>query len=221
MHPSFDDIAALILGRLEETRAEAVRAAIASSETATGIHRRLERAIATVQSDARDPVPASAIQAAIDLGSLLERHRRPSLAAQLEQALCEALGGAAAWLRARLVFDSRLQGSLAGLRGGTGFALAYAADGVDIDLECLPLPDGNFELIGQLSEPSTGTGFARLSVASTTSDNASPTNTTAETIDIDGDRMFRLRIPAGTYDLRFEPRDASARPLVVHALEVP
>jgi len=120
-------------------------------------------------------------------------------------------------IRARLVFDSRLQGSLAGLRGGTGFAVTYAIDGIDVDIECTTTGGDLFEVIGQLASADE-TSFGPGSVTFTDSNVSAPRTIT---VPIDGDSMFRARLTAGTYTVHFVSGDSKRPGFVAMSLEIP
>ncbi|MDZ4756067.1 MAG: hypothetical protein SGJ11_16410 [Phycisphaerae bacterium] len=213
MDVSLDDIAALITGTLPAQREAAVRATVMASSDARGIFERLSLAATTLQDDGRDPVPAVVVAAARELSTRLDRYRTPSL---LDQAAA-SLGAIAGAIRAHLVFDSRLQGSLAGLRGGTGFAVTYAIDGIDVDIECTTAGGDVFEVIGQLAtadESSFGPG----SVTFTETNGSDPR---AITVPIDSDSMFRARLTAGTYSVQFVSANSKRRGFYAMPLEIP
>lgn len=216
MDITLDHIVALACGRLPATEAAAVRAAIAQSAELRAAFDRLGFAARTIEADTRDPVPADATDAAKRLGRRLESLRAPSLAERIDGAIRSLVG--------RLVFDSRLDGPIVGLRGGTGFVVSYEVDGpagrTDIDLECAPAGPttataasaaSSFDLVGM------ATGIRGGTLNAVADDG---TGQRFETV-IDEHGMFRMRLAAGTYRLRLTPSNASAEPIELPTLELP
>ncbi len=213
MDITLDHIVALACGRLPATEAAAVRAAIAQSAELRAAFDRLGFAARTIEADTRDPVPADATDAAKRLGRRLESLRAPSLAERIDGAIRSLVG--------RLVFDSRLDGPIVGLRGGTGFVVSYEVDGpagrTDIDLECAPagptaaVTATSFDVVGMASG-------LRGGILNAVADDGAGQR--FETV-IDEHGMFRMRLAAGTYRLRLTPSNASAEPIELPTLELP
>jgi hypothetical protein len=160
---------------------------------------RLRRAVEAVRFDAADPVPESTLAAARALGASLAA--RVGLVDRLRDAFALASEAVEA-IVASVRFDSRLEPALAGLRGGTGFALALAADGIEVDLECEPTEGGRFVVVGQAS----GAGPAVVGVEwfEESDDGLRPGPRSV----VDADGMFRATLEPGRHLLRLV-RDAA------------
>jgi hypothetical protein len=195
-----------LTGSLSPADRLAIEAAAARSAEVRATLERLSTARATVQADASWSVPASALHQALDLGSRIERRREPTF--------FERLSAAAKAIVADLTFDSRLEGALVGLRGGNGFALAYRAGALEIDLECGTLDDETFAILGQLSGPQAQ-AFHHLE-AYVENDGAEPV--TRATVDAAG--MFRLALQPGSYLFRFLAV-GDVQPVDVRGIDIP
>ncbi len=195
-----DQLAALAMNRLPAEQAAATRAAMERSPELRQAFERFAFVGRTITGDARDPVPAAALAAAKDLGRRLESLRQPSFLERLDAGLRAVI--------ARLAFDSRIDGPIVGLRGGTGFVLTYEVETssgrVDLDLECLPLgttADGDaFELVAQASAANGAFGPGRVEVR-LLGEAGSDVPSAATSAPIDAHGMFRLRLAAGSYRL--------------------
>lgn len=154
---------------------------------------RLRRAVEAVRFDAADPVPESTLAAARALGASLVA--RTGLVDRLRDAFALASEAVEA-IVASVRFDSRLEPALAGLRGGSGFALALAADGVEIDLECEPTEGGRFIVVGQVSGP--GPGAVGVEWFEESGDGLRPGPRSS----VDADGMFRTKLEPGRHLLR-------------------
>lgn len=216
MDITLDHIVALALGRLSAGDAAATRAAVERSPDLQAALDRFQFVARTLGRDGLDPVPTAATDAAKQLGRRLDALRQPSAMERIE--------GAIRTILARLAFDSRLDGPIVGLRGGTGFVLSFEVDTddgrADIDLECLPTNDAGtgliaagdaFDLVGQ------ATGIDGGSLTAVADDGSGQRFET--TIDEHG--MFRLRLAAGTYRVRLTPSAAGATPIELPTLELP
>lgn len=173
--------------------AEALGPADADDPDGSRRLQRLHRAVETVRSDARDPVPEAALAAARALGATLA----PQAGGEVR--LRDAFALAADAVRAIVAsvrFDSRLEPALAGLRGGRGFALALEADGVEIDLECEPAEGGRFVVVGQAS--CRGSAVDRVEWFEASGDGLRPGPASA----VDEDGMFRATLEPGRHLLR-------------------
>ncbi len=218
MNLSLDDIAALIAGSLPAHRAAAVREALAASPEARSIFQRLTVVAETIRADRGDPVPTTAIAAAKDLGSRLDRFRPASILDRVD-AFVDSVRAA---ITARLVFDSRAEGAIAGLRGGSGFAVAYAADGLDIDIEVSAAPDGTFDVLGQIAtQAPDDAGMWRG--GSVIARDATDPSTRVASATIDDDGMFRFRLASGGHRflLRFQSNNPTRTSVELDAFDVP
>lgn len=198
----------LILGFLSGTLAPDEASALASSIAADpALHRRVERlrsAVEVLRADALDPVPGATFAAAISLGDRLPR------ALTIGDQLLDVFARASAAVRAVIAevsFDSRVTGALAGLRGGSGFALALAAEGVEIDLECEPTEGSRILVVGQVTTSVARGPHRPHRIESLVA--AEDGLRSAGRCDIDDEGMFRLSLEPGRHLLRFLPADGS------------
>ena len=219
MDTTLDQLAALATGRLPAAEAAATRAAMERSPELRQAFERFAFVGATMTGDRRDPVPTSAIAAAKDLGRRLEALRQPTLLERLDASVRAVM--------ARLAFDSRMDGPIVGLRGGTGFVLTYEVETgtgrVDLDLECLPLAlthgaadADTFEVVGQATLAGTAFGAGTLEVHT-----VDETPTRPSSVSIDAHGMFRLRLAAGSYRLILRRSNADGEPIELPTLELP
>jgi hypothetical protein len=219
MDTTLDQLAALATGRLPAAEAAATRAAMERSPELRQAFERFAFVGATMTGDRRDPVPTSAIAAAKDLGRRLEALRQPTLLERLDASVRAVM--------ARLAFDSRMDGPIVGLRGGTGFVLTYevetGAGRVDLDLECLPLAlthgaadADTFEVVGQATLAGAAFGADTLEVHT-----VDETPTRPSSVSIDAHGMFRLRLAAGSYRLILRRSNADGEPIELPTLELP
>jgi hypothetical protein len=213
MDTMLDQLAALAMNRLPAEQAAATRAAIERSPELRQAFERFTFVGRTITGDARDSVPAAALTAAKELGRRLDSLRQPSILERLDAGLRAVI--------ARLAFDSRIDGPIVGLRGGTGFVLTYEVETssgrVDVDLECLPLGNAGegdaFELVAQASAATGDFGAGRVEVLplGQSFDEAQMTpSTSATSAPIDAHGMFRLRLAAGSYRLVLRRDQADA-----------
>jgi hypothetical protein len=222
MDVTLDHLLALAFGRLGPADSALVRATIEQSPELASAFARFTILAKTVQADLLDPIPPAAIQSAKDLGRRLEALRSPSM---LERA-GEAIRG----LVARLVFDSRLDGPIVGLRGGTGFVLSYELESTtaggpatDLEIECSQRSDDIFQVVGQITRPSavamaTLNPWARGRVIAQELGEANHSRFEAE---IDDHGMFRFTLAAGAYRLRLETPSAHGPFVELAELELP
>lgn len=211
MEPSTERILEYLTDALSPSDRAAVEAALAASPAARESLARLSAVRDTVRDDTTWSVPATAVSAAHRLGERLAARKTPSIL----QRLSDAVGA----LVAQLQFDSRMDGALVGLRGAAGFALSYACEGIDIDLECTPTDDPDqFALMGQVV--STGAGpFVRVEPFLEGEDGTRLDPLAGGTIDPSG--MFRLTLRPGRYLLRFHAANGDAKTVDVHGVELP
>jgi anti-sigma factor RsiW len=98
-------------------------------------------------------------------------------------------------LLASLVFDSRQQAALAGVRGpGAGFQLAFESSVADVDLSIEPSADDDWRLMGQVT-PRTGGSAADVVV--TLHGSLAP----IRTVSTDEHGVFTLDMPPGRFDV--------------------
>lgn len=190
----------------------ATERALANSPAARETLARLATARATMQSDATWSVPANAVERAIALGRRLDERRQPSL--------LERLSASVQAIVAQIRFDTRLDGALVGLRGGTGFAVSYRAGTVDIDLECDSNDDETFAILGQLTDAEPSTAHVRFLRVDVHGQDANATETrVVATSAIDAAGLFRVSLRPGRYLLRFVPQSGS--PVDLPCIEIP
>ena len=181
--------------------------ALADSEVLRQSLARIRQAVATVREDGSWFVPASAILAAKELGRRLES-LRPS-------PFVERVAHAIDIIVARLTFDSRAEGALAGLRGGTGFALGFDCGEVDIDIECGLGDDERVRFAGQIHGPHDH-GFTTIGAFGPGQDSS-----VVASANITADGMFRLELRPGTYRFRFEPVATNHAAIELPPIEIP
>jgi hypothetical protein len=194
MDLTVDRIYLFLTGSLPQADRLAVEAALARSPEAQATLARLSAARSTVVADAAWSVPSAAIERAKALGSRLERLRSPSLLDRLSS-LVNAIV-------AELRFDSRLDGALVGLRGGTGFALSFRAGELEIDLECDSNDDETFAILGQVTASEGAEALPTHFEVHAESDDATQV-VIAASGPIDRAGLFRCSLPAGRVLLRF------------------
>lgn len=98
-------------------------------------------------------------------------------------------------LLASLVFDSRPQAALAGVRGaGSGFQLAFESTVADVDLSAEPSADDTWRLMGQVT-PRSGVGVVELVIT------LHGTLAPIRTVSTDEHGVFTLEIPPGNFDV--------------------
>jgi anti-sigma factor RsiW len=156
----------------------------------------LERIQATIQAmradDSVDP-PAKTLARAKAIFQPMERPARPSWLDRLERVVAD------------LVFDSRTQPALAGVRGaGEAIQLAYASAVAEIDLELLPGAGEDphqWTLMGQISVPTPASNMEVALVSQTEGELYAQTQP-------DAHGVFKLQLGPGVYDvvIRIERR---------------
>ncbi len=204
MEPTSDTILGYLASTLEPAQRAAIEARLARDPAFAARVDRLRFAIDSVRSDARHPVPAAVIEAAKDLGRRLSAARAPSL--------FERLSAEVRALVLRLTYDSRLEGALAGLRGGSGFALTFDLDGVELEIECDALEADRFAFMGQIS----GIACTAVEAFLETEDAGRAARVAEAPVDRDG--VFRLILASGRYLLRFHTPNG---PLDAGGIDVP
>lgn len=204
MEPTPELLLGSIAGTLDAAQASALARLVSQDPELALRLTRLRVAVEATRDDAREAPPSAVIAAAKELGRRLESRRAPSLLEQFTRVLDAVI--------ARPVFDSRLEGALAGLRGGSGFALAFAAEGAEIEIECGAIDGDRFGIMGQ----ATGCAFTRVECF-TERDGAVVAVTD---VAIDADGMFRLELPTDRYTFRFH-RLGQDRPIDVIGVDVP
>ncbi|MGH2533072.1 MAG: hypothetical protein ACRDJW_12305 [Thermomicrobiales bacterium] len=122
------------------------------------------------------------------------------------------LGDAMRQVVARLVFDGRPPTAAVGLRGATaGYALVYAANDIDVDLQMEPPPPGGAQwlITGQVSLPADEVAVAIVLSAAALS--------VETTVSVDNTGMFSMAASAGDYDLRVR---TSGEEIILPGVEV-
>lgn len=212
---TLDHILALAFDRLDDRQRPLVLAEIARSSELAAAYERFVVVAETARLDLGDPVPASAIDAAKGLGRRLDALRATG-------GLVERLGDALRGAIARLVFDSRLDGPMLGLRGGTGsaFVVQYQlpfADGgsAELEMECTPAGGDAFLLVGQISG-AVARRPSRLVVRAADRPDASESSA-----EIDAHGMVRMTLAAGAYHARLVFESATDAAIELPLLEIP
>ena len=104
-----------------------------------------------------------------------------------------------------LVFDSRTEPALAGIRGvGTTFQASYEAEQVSVDIEAEPIEESigdsssqeRWRVMGQIDMPES---VSNIDVAMIPTETTSAIDAQQTTTDEHG--MFAIEVDAGTYDL--------------------
>ncbi len=206
------DLLDFALGRLSPDRSEAVAAhltADAEARRRVDLFRDLARVVKAAPMEAA-PIGAVAAAKAI----MAPAATRPSLAARLGDLLRDIDAAVAS-----LLFDSRAQPALAGVRGaGVAFQLAYRTDLADIDLHLDPEAGLNddgaairWRMMGQVSSPDGAGGFSV--VLTPAGEDTIVTDATAD------DRgRFELDVAPGCFDL-YVTSDAGV--IVLRAVDIP
>ncbi len=190
---TYQQLIAYAAGELPDTEVAQVEAHLARDPSAAETVARFRMARATIQGDdGTDPPPETVIRARgiYDLQS--SAGPSPSLAEAVVQAI------------ARLVFDSRAEPALAGLRGqATSFQLTYELfDDAEMELDLHAELDDEadrWRLVGQIAarEP---VGSLRVELCRTGS------GSVVQAVEGDERGTFVLRVARGAYDLRLHTR---------------
>ncbi len=188
---SYKQLIAFAAGELADEEARQVEAHLAGHPEAVETVARYRMAHWTLQADdGVDPPPEAVARAK----AVFEPGREPAG----EPSLGERIGE----LVARLIYDSRAEPALAGVRGAvTGFQLAYELpeSEAQLDLQADVDEDGadtrRWRLVGQISsqQPLPPPQVALCRAGSLTP---------VRTVDADERGVFVVRIEPGTYDLR-------------------
>jgi anti-sigma factor RsiW len=186
----YSQLIAFAAGELADDEARQVEAALAGNPDAAETVARYRMAHATLQSDdGVDPTPEAVARAKAIFKARREPAGEPGLADRVGQ------------LIARLIFDSRAEPALAGVRGAvTGFQLAYEMpeSGAQLDLQA-DVDEGGadtrrWRLVGQVSSAET---MPPPRVALCRAGSLTPICT----VDADERGVFVVRTEPGTYDL--------------------
>ena len=183
----YEQLIAYAAGELDSEAADAVKRHLASSVDASAIVRRFQMVAETLRRDDSQAPPADVLAQA----NALFADRRIATAPGWRETAARVI--------AELVYDSRPQVALAGVRGSaTAYQLSFQSERVDVDLEVEPHEDG-------------GSGLCRISGQITTSRKsdvirsvafAAPgTTEIASTIKPDQHGVFGATIASGKYDL--------------------
>lgn len=184
---SYEQLIAYAAGELDCEAAERVKRHLASSHEGSAIVRRFQLVAETLRRDDSQAAPADVLA------------RVKALFADRRMATSPGLLETAVRMIAELVYDSRPQVALAGVRGAaTAYQLAFESERADVDLEVEP--DGD-----------AGSGLRRISGQITPSRESeevrsvafvSPgTSEIASTIKPDEHGVFGVTVASGKYDL--------------------
>lgn len=195
-HTSFDEIVSLVAGELDEAGRERVARRLASDPRSRELAEQLRAALGAMSGIGEGP----------SAGAVAWARRLARRAGVMGEWLDKA--GLAL---ARLVFDSRRPGALAGLRGaGAGYHLRFSSEVGDIDIQVEPPaePKGPRRLRGQvdLSIPIGGAAVLLEAVE----------GGAVLRGEVDEGGMFEISAGAGFYELHVE----SAGGLVMTAAPV-
>lgn len=184
---SYEQLIAYAAGELDCEAAERVKRHLASSHEGSAIVRRFQLVAETLRRDDSQAGPADVLA------------RVKALFADRRVATSPGLLETAVRMMAELVYDSRPQAALAGVRGAaTAYQLAFESERADVDLEVEPDGDagsGLRRISGQIT-PSRESDEVR-SVAF-----VSPgTSEIASTIKPDEHGVFGVTVASGKYDL--------------------
>ena len=184
---SYEQLIAYAAGELDGEAAERVKRHLASSHEGSAIVRRFQMVAETLRRDDSQAAPADVLA------------RVKALFADRRMATSPGLLETAVRMIAELVYDSRPQVALAGVRGAaTAYQLAFESERADVDLEVEPDADA-------------GSGLRRISGQITLSRESdevrsvafvSPgTSEVASTIKPDEHGVFGVTVASGKYDL--------------------
>lgn len=128
-------------GELSSDEAAAVERLTATSEGARKALSQVRSLRALMLADDSEAAPAGAVAKA---KAVYQPKARPGIVDQIKRFIGE------------LVFDSRSEAAMAGLRGGDeGFQLSYHSPVAELDIECLPSGEGEWRIRGHIT-PSGG-----------------------------------------------------------------
>lgn len=187
-----DTLIRFAMNQLSATEAAAVAAELARNPQARDTVERLRLVARTLREDDSTPAPASTLAAAKRL--FRERPVAPPVGwlEQLQR------------LVAALVFDSRPQAALAGVRGATGtFQLSFESEAADVDvqLEQIDQETGSWQILGQVTPHLSGTVQAVVLATRGTFEIVN-----AATPDANG--AFCLKAGRGSFDILISVADA-------------
>jgi len=164
-------------GELSGDEAAAVERLTAGSADSRKALSRIQELRTLMLADDSQAAPARAIDAA---KAVFVPPGRPGIVEQIKRFVGE------------LVFDSRSEAALAGLRGGDdGFQLSYHSSVAEIDVECLPGAEGDWRLRGQVTPTVAAPSAIELT---------GPQKTLTATTDENGG--FALELAPGEYEFR-------------------
>lgn len=187
----YERLIAYAAGELAPLEATAVERELAQDAAAAATVARFRRAMTAVRDDRSESPPAAALAAAKAL--FRPAPAGPSLFDRLRRVLAD------------LVYDSRTQPALVGVRGGgSTYQLTYESGMGEIDVQVETAPGGDAaprRLIGQvtLNEPAA---FGRVVIT------APGTEETIASASIDAGGVFSLTTGAGNFDLWIALGDA-------------
>jgi len=184
--PSFETLLALAMGELSDADVQAAEAAIASDARLARQFDELRRSVVALRASRMETPPAEWVSSA---KAIFKPAPRVSPVEWLNRAVAAV---------ASLVFDSRSQPALAGMRGESeGTTLSYESPLASVDLQVTGGEASGWTVLGQV-DAEEATGSKRLAfVRQGTLEIAAETTT-------DEHGRFRVCLSAGEYDLLCE-----------------
>lgn len=190
---NYEKLLAFASGELDKDEAASVRAFVKTNPAATQSIAMYKQAHLLASTDESIAPPEQLIAKAKSIFSSQARTPAISWLDQLQQIIAD------------LVFDSRAEPALAGIRGvGTTFQASYETEQVSVDIEAEPIE----ESIGEYSSQERWRVMGQIDMADSISfidvamiPTASSAATEAKQTTTDAHGMFSIEVDAGTYDL--------------------
>lgn len=187
--PNFEQLVAYVTGRIDAQEATRIEQHLARHPADARTVECLRAVVAAGRAGPLATVPDATLAAA---KALYAERRVPQAGPSVWAAVLES----ARRLIAELVFDSRPQAALAGIRGGGGaFQLSYRCELAEVDMEIEKAATGaTWRLMGQIS--STGNSQPRCVMLTERGSNVPLTS-----VDPDEHGVFSLQAAQGEFDL--------------------
>lgn len=181
---TYEQLIQFAAGELNAADQQRVALHVQANPQAAATVAAFRQAADAIRTDLSVAPPAETLARAKQL--FATRPQPASAPSWLERAQC---------LLAHLVFDSRPQAALAGVRGpGSGFQLAFESNVADVDLSVEPAADDTWRLMGQVT-PRTGSGAAEVVIT------LHGTLAPIRTVSTDEHGVFTLDMPPGSFDV--------------------